>query len=283
MRKLLPPQEKYSAFDRKLLEGRRFKLLTDHKLLFAALHCVSQQWSARQQHQLEYLSNFDRIFEHISGDANVVADALSRPPRSSTVPVLADTISIPMCPGIDYVTMAVEQIVCQDIQHLASSKYFKVIKFDVDGKSLLCNTSMTTPQLLVPTLMRNDVFHAIHDLAHPGRHATTCLVSSKFVWTGLSCDIKAWTSHCLPCQSSKITQHTSAPICLVLVPDVQFSSVIINIVGPLLISDGYRYLLTTVDRTTRWPEAFPVTDTGNAGERFYRWMDCMLWHANIDH
>ena len=88
-RKLTSAQTKYSAFDRELLaahsavrhwrhllEGRRFQLMTDHKPLVAALHRVSQPWSARQQRQLAYLSEFDMEFVHIPGQENVVANAL---------------------------------------------------------------------------------------------------------------------------------------------------------------------------------------------------------------
>ena len=33
-----------------------------------------------------------------------------------------------------------------------------------------------------------------------------------------------------------------------------------DIVGPLPYADGFRYLLTCVDRLTRWPEAIPMVD-----------------------
>jgi cleavage and polyadenylation specificity factor subunit 1 len=61
-KKLSPTQQRYSTFDRELqaafsavrhfrflLEGRRFRLLTDHKPLVAAMSRVSPPWSARQQ------------------------------------------------------------------------------------------------------------------------------------------------------------------------------------------------------------------------------------------
>ena len=43
-------------------------------------------------------------------------------------------------------------------------------------------------------------------------------------------------------------------------PDVRFDVVHIDLVGPLPSSHGYQYLSTCVDRFTRWPEAFLLTE-----------------------
>ena len=50
---------------------------------------------------------------------------------------------------------------------------------------------------------------------------------------------------------------TSVPA--IPVPSRRFSHVHIDIVGPLTSSLGYSYLLTMIDRTTRWPEAVPLS------------------------
>ena len=52
-----------------------------------------------------------------------------------------------------------------------------------------------------------------------------------------------------------------APLSEFVVPEKRFSHINIDLVGPLRPSSGFSYLLTIVERTTRWPEAIPLCDT----------------------
>ena len=147
-RKLSPPESKYSTFDRELLavfaairhfrfvlEGRQFRILTDHLPLTLAMRRVSPLWSARQVRQLAYISEFSTDIRHTPGLRNVVADALSRPSLSPLPPVptplsleslsTAPTGPVPPTghqpPVIDYAAMAAAQLSCTDWSKMCDS------------------------------------------------------------------------------------------------------------------------------------------------------------------
>jgi len=124
---------------------------------------------------------------------------------------------------------------------------------------LICDNSTGKLRPLVPEVLRKPVFLALHNISHPGVRGSRRLVSARFVWPGLSRDVGVWARSCLQCQRSKIQKHVKASVPAIPVPSRRFSHVHIDIVGPLLSSLGYSYLLTMFDRTTRWPEAVPLS------------------------
>lgn len=89
--KLNQAQKKYSPYDRELLaiyeaikyfrhmvEARIFSIFTDHKPLTYAFSMSKDKCSPRQYRYLDYIAQFTTDLRYISGQENVVADALSR-------------------------------------------------------------------------------------------------------------------------------------------------------------------------------------------------------------
>jgi cleavage and polyadenylation specificity factor subunit 1 len=290
-KKLDAAQLKYSAFDRELLacylgirhfrfmlEGRQFVVYTDHKPLTSALHRTSDPWTARQCRQLAYVAEYTSDVRHISGKNNVVADALSRPPPAEggdsepspptpppipTVPAMAAVAAVAQPPPLPF---SVEQLAsfqhsCPAVQSMMSSKALKLEKCRWAGCDIWCDTSSGNRRPLLPVALREKVFHSVHDLAHPGIRASRRLVSSRYVWKGLAADVRRWCQECQACQRGKITTQPAAPVVPIPIPSLRFSHLHMDIVGPLPVSsEGFRYVLTIIDRSTRWLEVFPLKD-----------------------
>jgi len=271
-KKLDSAQVKYSAFDRELLacylgirhfryllEGRRFVVYTDHKPLTHALARTTDAWTARQCRQLSYVAEFTSDIRHIKGVDNVVADTLSRPPASSTVAPIAAVSPPPPLP-FKAAALSAALASCAEVAALAQSKSLDVCQVDW-GSPVLCDVSSGVKRPLVPAALRRQVFDSVHSLAHPGVRATRRLISSRYAWRGLANDIRQWCRDCQACQKAKVTQQPPSPVQPIAIPAQRFTHLHIDLVGPLPTArDGQRYLLTMVDRSSRWLEAVPLRD-----------------------
>jgi hypothetical protein len=79
---------------------------------------------------------------------------------------------------------------------------------------------------------RPAVFHAIHDVAHPGIRATRRMLSARFVWKGVGKDVAAMCRACQQCQRGKVHKQPAAPVQAIPVPARKFSHVHVDLVGP---------------------------------------------------
>jgi hypothetical protein len=73
----------------------------------------------------------------------------------------------------------------------------------------------------------------------------------------MNSDVTAWIKDCQHCNRAKVTSQPAASVQPMEVPAKRFSHVHLDLVGPLPVTeDGSTYLLTMVDRSTRWLDAF---------------------------
>jgi hypothetical protein len=85
--------------------------------------------------------------------------------------------------------------------------------------------------LIVPLKFRKTIFDHFHNVAHPGRLASCRIISSRFVWRGLSSDVTAWACRCLTCQRGKTHRHTRLVPQPIPIPQQRFSHLHVDLVG----------------------------------------------------
>jgi hypothetical protein len=161
---------------------------------------------------------------------------------------------------------------------------------------------------LVPAQMGEALFQSLHSIHHPGMQATRRLIMAQFCWPQMAKSITLMARACLFCQRGKVHRHVQLQPAAIPVPHRCFAHIHVHLVGWLPPSRGHTNLFTVIERTSRWPEAIPlssVTAANCAKALFAGWIShfgvpaiitsdrgaqftCALWAAfsnllNISH
>lgn len=264
-KRLSETKQRYSTYDRELeaifqgvrhfkedIEGRNVITYTDHKPLTFAMTKSDKCTNQRQARQLELISQYCTDIRHIPGEENFTADALSR------------IESITAAHPVSQAELAEAQKGDDELKEYLQGKKQSSMKLenidDAFGTVLTCDTTTNRPRPFVPVNLRQRIIGQLHAGAHPGVAATTRLVSTNFIWPNMSDECKYYVNHCMPCQKSKVSKHTRAPLHTPVPPNGRFRELNVDIIGPYPVSQGNRFCLTVIDRFSRWPAAIPMVD-----------------------
>lgn len=256
-------QRRYSTYDRELLaiyaaikhfrrliEGSDVTVFTDHKpLTYALSKPPTNNDTPRRERQLNFISQFCSNIQYLQGKKNAVADWLSR----------IDEI---YCPStIDFNELAKDQEKSEEFKQLQKQTNLTFARVTIQGSknTISCEISTGTPRPYLPQSYRYEVFKIQHELCHSGIRTMRKQTASKYFWPGMNKDIGQWTRACIACQKAKIHRHTITPIGN-FPASGRFEHVHIDIVGPLPPCNDYRYIVTMIDRYTKWPEAVPARE-----------------------
>ena len=187
--------------------------------------------------------------------------SVNKPIEAQKVEFLNDTINSITSLGINFAEMARDQPLDAEFNRISrnpnSGLSFR--KISIGDFHLYVDVSNGPARPFVPFSWRKRVFESVHGLGHPGIERTRQMMREKFVWPSLRADVSRWARGCLHCQRAKVGRNTVPPIHEFVVPSRRFSHVHVDITM-MPESNGHSYLLTMVDRFSRWPAAIPLKD-----------------------
>ena len=286
---LQPSQQRYSTYLRELLaikhvvrhfindiNGRSLTVFTDHKPILGSWKSPDLQIHDNvAMNAINEIAQWVTEIRYKPGKDLVVPDLLSRPFNSSLGTAHQvqdpeyiapkDTLAALEAVAINVVSpeaIAHAQKACPDVQEHRQGNCPKSVHcqdIEVSGHTLYCEVSQpNNPRPLLPFELRSTVLNLLHHQDHPSAKETLRRASEEYYWPHQRSQVESFVRTCHPCQMGKQAPTVNPGVGCFPVPDQRFSTIHLDVVGPLVESNGYKYLLSILDRTSRWIECYPM-------------------------
>ena len=294
-RKLKENQVKWTCFRRELyaiqqglryfldeVKGRHIVIFSDHKPIIGAFrNRQAMPYDPIAYNQLVEVSMFTNDVRYLQAKSNAVADTLSRPPHvpigaaydvpaegplvdgQDVIAAVTPQVDAVALQIVDHKQMQADQQSCPDVAAHRAGKHVQSLKMkEVEfspGCHLLCDLSNgKKARPLVPKPHRELIIRWFHNVSHPGSKETLKKIADRYYWPTVRQDVAKYVAECHPCNACKAKPIIKPPMDPRPVMAPRFKDLQIDVVGPMEQSEGMRYLLTVLDRTSRYYDAIPM-------------------------
>ncbi|GBG64819.1 hypothetical protein CBR_g48287 [Chara braunii] len=274
-RQLLSAEINYTADEREVLavvyaarhwrhylHGAPFTVRTDNFVVQAFL--TKPKLPPRQARWWRDLSEFSFTTEHIKGETNRVADALSQRPDHDQEQIQLSSISVTTVHHsvIDEFRTSCHH--CPDYRdiHVTLQSGKTVPNYSLGDNGLVYwhgSQGTREPRICVPSTgqLRVRAVAEFHDQAaagHMGFHKTLARVSRLYVWPKHKDFVKDYVAECPTCQEVNSANHLPYGLLQPLpIPEGHWQSISMDFIGPLRppTPRGHDAILVVVDRFTK--------------------------------
>jgi cleavage and polyadenylation specificity factor subunit 1 len=204
---------------RHMLEARHFTIFRDHKPITYAFQQKRYKCSPRQFNHLDYITQFMTDIRHISGQDNVVADAISRV-ESVTAPPSHETLVAAHNSDDELRTLLTANNALRLEATNPRHHRLHLLQQVCRKTSAVHSSYITTPS--VPVRPRS---------VAPTHQSNS--EAGSTVWPDIQKECRTWARACQACQRSKVSRHTVTSLGDFTPPPARFLRVHIDLVGPL--------------------------------------------------
>lgn len=178
------------------------------------------------------------------------------------------------CPPDDHTMAALQGCVSEAIGETLSAKNVSI----KDGMVWVKD------KIYVPSSLRSLILNSYHGpplSGHWGSQKTLDRILRTFFWPGMRADISHFIQSCLSCQKNRTSTQRKNPLLSTQLPDRPWSTVGIDFIVKLPVSNGFDSILVMVDHMTKNAHFIPACESWSAEDLAFCFIDCFVRHHGL--